>query len=334
MYSMKNLVKLVCCLFFLTSFQTVAAKGDTDIEKLRKLFIEQAISPGVNSEKVDVLLSSIQPDGTWPGIDYTDVSRTGFQHSRHLDNLVVLSRAYKKKDSPFKGKRNVKQAFDQALAYWMEHDFICENWWNNEIGTPSAFITMLLVMDESLDKAQVEKMLPIAQRANLNAWGARPSGDRIKIAGLQAKTALFCRDAEQLGEVLKVLEGEIKFSTEKERGIQYDYSFHHREDRVNNTLSYGLGYVDAFAEWAANVADTRFRFSDHAMHLAVDYYLDGVCKQMVYGREADTGIRNRDITRPDRKGYFGIVTPERFLKASDYRKAELENIIKARMDLP
>ena len=35
------------------------------------------------------------------------------------------------------------------------------------------------------------------------------------------------------------------------RVIQYDNSFHHRWDGVNNTLSCGIGYAKAFVEWAA-----------------------------------------------------------------------------------
>ena len=177
-------------------------------------------------------------------------------------------------------------------------------------------------------------MLPIARRANLNAWGARPSGDRIKIAGLQAECALFCRDAKQLAYVIKVIEGEMKFSSSQERGIQYDYSFHHRIDRVNNTLSYGLSYVSAFSEWAANVKDTRFHFSEERIRQAINYYLDGICKQMVYGRTEDPNIKNRDVSRPERGGYASPVIPERFLTISDYRKEELETIVKARKGEP
>ena len=185
-------------------------------------------------------------------------------------------------------------------------------------------------MDESLREEQKEGMLPIARRANLNAWGARPSGDRIKIAGMQAKTALFCRDEKELKMVLKVIEGEIKLVAPTERGIQVDYSFHHRVDRVNNTLSYGLGYVDAFAEWASNVNGTRYAFSEKAVRMAVDYYLDGICKQMVYGRIEDPGIQNRDITRRHGRLVFSSVTPTRLMKVTDYRHEELENVVKAR----
>lgn len=322
--------KLFIC-FLLVSFWGVAPlSAADDVEKLRRLFVEQVLAPRADVEKVEHIMTTLTPEGFWPGIDYTDVSRTGFRHTIHLDNLLLMARAYRQPASPLQGDEKLREKFDLALKYWLAHDFRCDNWWHNEIGTPGSFISLLLVMDESLTEEQKEGMLPIARRANLNAWGARPSGDRIKIAGMQAKTALFCRDEPELEMVLKVIEGEIKKVSPTERGIQADYSFHHRVDRVNNTLSYGLGYVDTFAEWASNVNGTRYAFSEKAVRMAVDYYLDGICKQMVYGRIEDPGIQNRDITRRHGRLVFSSVTPTRLMKVTDYRHEELENVVKAR----
>jgi len=300
-----------------------------EIESLRKKVIAELMLPEVNEQRARELMSSIRPDGTWPGIDYVDVSNTGFQHSQHLGNMVELSRAFKKKDSKLKGDKHLKIVIHSALDYWLVNDFICQNWWHNQIGTPNALVTVLLIMDTDLTKEQVEKTLPMVARAHLTASGARPSGDRIKIAGILAKTLLFNRDEPQFNEVIRVIEGEIKFST-GQRGMQHDYSFHHREDRVNNTLSYGLGYADAFAEWAAFVSGTKYHFSEKPLQQLTDYYLDGICKQMVYGKYDDPGTKNRDITRIDGFHPMGTKTPERLLQASSYRKSELEEIVKLR----
>ncbi len=324
---MKQLIQILIVLPLLfSSVNGVCATSD--IELLRKKVVGELMTPALNESHVRELMATIRIDGTWPGIDYVDVSRTGFQHVNHLNNLVEMSRAYKKKGTSLKGDQKLKKVIYSALDYWLANDFICDNWWNNQIGTPNALVSLLLIMDTDLTKEQIAKTLPMVGRAHLNATGARPSGDRIKIAGILAKTLLFNRDEPRFNEVIRVIEGEIKFATG--RGMQYDYSFHHREDRVNNTLSYGTGYADAFAEWAAFVSGTKYQFSEKPLHQLIDYYLDGICKMMVYGKYPDTGAMNRDITREGAQRAFGTKTPEKLLETSNYRKNELEEIVKIR----
>lgn len=327
---MKKLILLsVFLIIGLIKTQSATPSLNPEIELLRQKVIAELMAPPVDETHVRELMATIRPDGTWPGIDYVDVSNTGFQHARHLSNMVEMSHAFKKKGTKLKGDKKLKAAIYSALGYWLANDFICQNWWHNQIGTPIALNSVLMIMDTDLTKEQVEKMLPMIGRAHLTASGARPSGDRIKIAGILAKTLLYKRDEVQFGEVIRVIEGEIKFNT-GQRGMQHDYSFHHREDRVNNTLSYGTGYADAFAEWAAFVAGTKYQFSEKPLQQLIDYYLDGICKQMVYGKFSDPGTKNRDVTRFDSHHAMGTTTPERLLKTTSYRKNELEEIIKIR----
>ena len=74
---------------------------------------------------------------------------------------------------------------------------------------------MLLILDRDLSPEESERMLKIAGRGNMNASGARPSGDRIKIAGLQAKAALFKRDAQEVAMLMKVIRGRNKILDRK-----------------------------------------------------------------------------------------------------------------------
>jgi len=322
MKDLKILFSVIILLFINVAF------AGPDLEVVRKRVTDDLMKQSVSDEEVRDLVKTLNTDGSWPGIDYSDVSRTGFQHSRHLGNLVELCLAYRKNGSALKGDPGLKKAFGSALEFWLKNDFICDNWWWNQIGTPDQMVKVLLIMDNELTESQVKRLLQIAGRANLSASGARPSGDRIKIAGILAKTILFKRDEKAFSEAMNVIAGEIKFETG--RGMQYDYSFHHREDRVTSTLSYGLGYADAFAEWANLVNGTAYKFPDEAIRQLIDYYLDGICQTMVYGKYPDPGAENRSISREGNLEAMSARTPEKLLNSSSYRKEELEKIVKAR----
>ncbi|TNF45890.1 MAG: chondroitin lyase, partial [Bacteroidetes bacterium] len=283
----------------------------------------------------------------WPGIDYVNVSNEGFEHRFHLSNMVDLGRAYQSKTSKFYKSKPVKNAIELALKNWVENDYICENWWHNQIGTPDNLVTLMLLTGDELSSELVQKAQPIIGRAHIDAPGARPGGDRIKIAGIQAKNLLFLGDKETFNKVIRVIESEIKFSewvgarygygfryipsgfANRDmggRGIQYDYSFHHRVDGVNNTLSYGTGYASAFIEWAATVGGTEYAFADEPIKRLVDYYLDGICKHLVFGKYPDPGAKNRSISREGALKPYSSADVDKLLTTTDYRWQELNQI--------
>src|SRR5690349_10720685 len=313
-----------------SSDATQKVSSNPDLEIIRKRVIADLLEPSLDESMVRSLIESIKPDGSWPDINYVDLSRTGFQHSQHLENMFQLSRAYKMPDSPWYQNPVVKNLALSSLDFWLEHDFICDNWWWNEMGTPRSMINTLLVLDTDLNEDQIRQGLRIAGRANLEASGARPGGDLIQIAGMLGKQALFRRDDTVLERVVNVMADEIKVTTG--RGLKPDMSFHHRVDNVISTLSYGLGYASAFSYWAVTIAGTRYRFPDHATRLLIDYFLDGICKSMAYGKFPDPGAKNRDLSRKGTLRPAGAELAKNLLKTSDYRKAELEQVVAIRED--
>ncbi len=311
-----------------TSPETRFARVSPDLEIIRARIIDDLLEPALDEERVRSLIKSVRHDGSWPDINYTDLSRTGFDHARHLDNMFQLARAYKKSGSPWFQNPAVKTAALTSLDYWLVNDFICDNWWWNEMGTPGRLINTLLVLDTDLNENQMRKGLRIAGRANLEASGARPGGDLIQIAAMLGKQALFRRDETILRRVVEVMADQIRVTTG--RGLKPDMSFHHRVDNVISTLSYGLGYARSFAYWAVKIAGTKYNFPERATELLIDYYLDGICKSMVHGTYPDPGAKNRDLSRKGTLNPLGVGIAENLLAASDYRKAELQQIISIR----
>jgi chondroitin AC lyase len=301
-----------------------------DLELIRERILNRLMEGSIRSNHVRKLIRTNQPDGSWPDINYADTSLTGFAHERHLRNLVYMSRAYRKAESAYHHHALLKRTIHHALDFWLAHDFLSANWWWNQIGTPGLLVDFLLLMDGNLTVEQRRKTAEIVSRASIDPvegmfWGARPGGDRIKISAIACKLGLFERNTQLVGKATRVMAEEVKYA-EEARGLQEDLSFHHRRDGVTSTLSYGLGYANVFVEWASILYETQYSFPEEAVQLLVDFFLDGICQAMVYGKYPDPGSKNRSISRKGTLGAHSAHLPQCLLEVTSYREQELQTI--------
>ncbi len=317
-------------LFFLGLVHFSKAQSN-DLLTIKGRIVSELLNNKPDDKLVESNLTKLNEDGSFNDINYTDLSRTAsFPHGRHTADLATMGRAYKTQSSAFYQSVQVKNAIIKGLEYWIKNDFVGDNWHDNQITTPTNLINLMLAIGNDLPQDLIEKAQPMILRANMDASGARPSGDRIVIAGLVAKNILFLGMDKEFDKTIKIIVEEMKFST-GERGIQQDFSFHHRPDRVNNTSSYGYGkFANAYGEWSFYVAGTKYQFPKERINLLVDYYLDGIYKQMTYGMYEDVAVKNRSITQKTIFKPQGTLEIERLLISTDYRKNELEEIIKLR----
>ncbi len=354
-------LKFFACLTLLFFNLLSAQQNDLEIIKSRiynSILSQYSGIPYDSPEKVydDKILEKILADfdgEKWPYIHYSDVSREGFDNGIHLKNLLRMAVAFKSPTSKYFENQSLLTQVINGLRFWCENDFFGENWWDNQIGTPWSMVELMLVIGEKLPKKLVSDAQVMIQRANINKGGARPGGDRIKVSSIAAKNQLFLGNSKQFDLIINIIENEIKFvdwigadfgytfsksdtggfnefSKANGRGLQYDYSFHHRTDGVNNTLSYGLGWARAFVEWAYYTRNTDYAFSLEKTKILVDYYLDGVCKTSVFGIKSDFGAKNRSISRQGATKPFDNVVTRKLISLTNYREGEMREIIKLR----
>jgi chondroitin AC lyase len=308
---------------------------DSEMEIIRARVISELMAPEVEQSRIEYLLDAIRDDGSWPDIDYEDVSRTGWEHRFHLEHIGDLSRAYKKPESAYFQNPKVKKAIFSALRFWFEHNFKCENWYFNVIRTPREITRILLLMDSDLTDALKEDGLRLSQWADPSAVTHNIGGDEIKVAGIHAKRALFLRNEQLLKESIEMMNENIHITTVQ--GIQPDMSFHHRSFAINSTTTYGIKTPQHFGRWAAHFAGTRFAFPKQKIELVVDFFLDGVTRSLVHGSQWDPGTFDRAISRnteqleDSRPGLLSPDIPRNLLAATSYRRAELEESLSVRM---
>lgn len=303
-----------------------------DFERVKSRVIEELMQSETDDGRVKAIIGRMDEDGSFKDINYEDLSRTaGFPQRRHTSDLVYLARAHKNESSEFFKTNEIEDIITVGYRFWIDNDFFGDNWHNNQISTPTSLVDLMLLIGDQLPADLIERGQPIIGRAHMEASGARPSGDRVVIAGILAKNLLFRGDREAFDDIIRLIESEVKFSTGS-RGMQHDFSFHHRGDRVNNTTSYGYGkYANVFGEWSYYVAGTRYAFAVEKINHLVDYYLDGIVKMQVYGVYPDVSAKNRAIThKVSAFESYDTLEIERLLQSTDYRKDELEEISQLR----
>lgn len=328
---MKNNYKILTVFYLflvLIAFPYSGHCAGSDLETLRKRVVTELLDQKIDKAKVNQLITTIRMDGSCPDINYVDVSRIGYEHVRHLTNIQDLSLAYRIPTSPFFGDKQVLEVIHRSLKFWVDNDFIAANWHSNEISNPQTLTNILLILDDNLDKTLQAKVVVLAGRANLDAWGARPGGDYIKIAGIMAELALFNRDEAALKIAIEAMTQQVKITTGL--GIKADLGFHHRTDRVTSILAYGTNYAATFADWAFLFSGTQYSFPPEATRLLIDYYIDGICKSLAFAQYRAPGLINRDMSRKGSLTSVDDEIPRKLASISDYRKPELENIVKIR----
>ncbi|WP_114750612.1 polysaccharide lyase family 8 super-sandwich domain-containing protein [Pleomorphovibrio marinus] len=306
--------------------QSVCANAD--LEKLRERIKEEMLDKQPDDAMTSKLMETLSEDGTWSDINYEDRSRTGFQHVSHVVNLQTMALSLSHPSSKYHNDEALEQHILLALQHWLDEDYIASNWHTNEIANPTRWLEILFLLEGHLEEDQQEGVAALAARGNLGAWGARPGGDLIKIAGIEATLSLFERDKNKFQNALRAMIDEVGITSGM--GIKPDLGFHHRADRVTSILSYGRGYAATFADWALRLEGTSFQFPEESTRLLVDYYLDGIAKSMVHASYKDPGVTNRDMAREGNLKPFDASLPKKLLAITDYRRDELEDIIAIR----
>ena len=120
-------------LFLLIFTATLYAQSDFDIVKKR--VVDDIMTSPADDTRITQLIRTIRDDGTWPNINYEDISRTGFEHRIHLSNIKEMSLAYKTSDSEYYQSSHLKALIFKSMRHWCDTDYVCDNWWYNQIYT-------------------------------------------------------------------------------------------------------------------------------------------------------------------------------------------------------
>lgn len=336
------MIRAFIILFFILLSPAYCCAAESGLDGIRNKIREEyrATVPSENSDRWFVEMST---KGTWADIDYTDQSRSAWQLEKHLDRLIDLSLLYEQ--SSVKDSKQLKKIL-KGLDYWYKGNFHNDNWWYTKIGIPRRLLTLAYILDDDLPKNLRKKLSTSLKIVDSEDFPARPGGDRIQVISNHAKVMLWIRNEEGCRELFEKIENEARIAPAEAvmydaaggnavrnqwrpsgRGVQQDMTFHHRGDRINSTISYGLELPEFFSNWAQLLDGTKWQFSQEHIHFVIDYYLDAVCRHLVNGLYFEPSIMNRELARPGHTQISTSLAKKMLTVCKGYRADELQYYI-------
>ena len=291
------IILIACCSISRTWAQQPAAQ-QRDVETVRTRCVRLLLSDTAYASERSYQLSgdihyaqdgagyyaSLTPEGAWPDIDYQSKLSNAWPPSWHLYRLLLVSRQYHRNHDP-----QYLAALHRGLAYWISHDFRCPNWWQNQINTPFAYASLLLMLGAEAtapERAFLDDVLSsrIAQQ--------NPTGqNKIWQHDIEARVALLHNDAAALAQALANMATVIVVSTGE--GIQPDYSFQ-QHGAMLQFGNYGLHFVNSLLFWLAVTEGTGYAFAPQKQRVLFDYCANGL-RWTVFRGGMDLTTRGRQL---------------------------------------
>ena len=210
----------------------------------------------VTTEEIELLVSTLGPNGAWPDIDYQDKKRSGWEPKKHTERILKLARYYYESRVfyPERLTDSLLRTIHCSLAFWFHRDFSCLNWWYNQIGVPKTLGTAFLLLEDELSAD--EKMYAIREM-KYSRFGMTGQ-NKVWLAGNVLIRGLLEEDYALVEAARDTIVSEIVLG--KPEGIKSDWSFHQHgpQQQMGN---YGLSFLSNMCMYVELFAKTPLAFS-------------------------------------------------------------------------
>ncbi|MDQ8005283.1 MAG: polysaccharide lyase family 8 super-sandwich domain-containing protein [Pedobacter sp.] len=277
-----------------------------DINLVAERLVKTYLQEEVDGQKVKKLIENIQPDGSWPGIDYTTVTN-GFPAGQHLKNLRLMAMVYAKPGTNFYWSEKLKQKILQGYDFYLSKNPKSKNWWYNEIGAPQDYLVGLLLIKAELPEKELRHYSSYLKDLTDNQ-GHRGM-NRIWVSAITIAKGCLENDGEMIAKGFMSVASTLVIAQEQGvEGIKIDNSFHQHRPQLYSG-GYGMGFAEGTANLMALAANTSFvkAFSKDKIRIFSNMLLYGH-QLFSYRSAVDFGTIGRNIARPNAINAINPVT--------------------------
>ncbi|UZD23622.1 polysaccharide lyase beta-sandwich domain-containing protein [Algoriphagus halophytocola] len=299
MYRLSSFLLLISLLFssnFLFAYQV------SDFELIRnRVFQEYQNSP--NSAQLDkeanTVQKEIQPDGSWPDINYADKSMTGWKPDLHIKRIGIMAKAYSRKGTKFYLSASTHQRIINAMNYWtnLTPEPSSKNWWWLSISVPKEIGQLLIAMrtvEPGVPADLEEKLISwMSKTASITKSPGKDGSNLTDIAQHMIMQAALTENADLLKQAVSATSANIRISSKD--GIQSDMSFHAHGPELY-MHGYGREFLSGIRNIAVYIKGTSFSFTPEQIALISDFTRNGYLQSM-RGKYVDYSVIGRGIAR-------------------------------------
>jgi chondroitin AC lyase len=252
---------------------------------------------GTRTASVRQWMASLQADGSWGDIVYSDQNTGPWKAAEHLNRVLAMARLCSTPGHTLHQDVALRKAIIAALGFWLARDFRNPNWWHNQIGVPTAIGQILILMGSDITPDRVQKGIAILQRGRLDgATGANLTW----VASIQLLRGALAGAPEAVAGAIQALTSELKIAGPNQEGVQADFSFH-QHGALLNSGGYGQAFTSDCARFVIYAHGTRFAVPADRFAVLAGHILDGQ-QWMMRGKMFDYGAIGRQIARPNQDG--------------------------------
>ena len=253
--------------------ETVPAK---DLDLVTKQFREYLLKSNATPEQkaqtiktVSEYVTALGENGAWADIDYKSKQRAAWPTSSHLSRVLQMTIAMQNGSFTDKKQDELKNVIHRAFGYWIKNDFICPNWWPNQIKVPQFITTIALLLGDQLTPEELNYITQTTlPRTKIGMTGQ----NRVWLAENTLVGALITRNAQQVKEAADVIFSEVIVTTKE--GIQPDFSFHQHGAQLQ-LGNYGLAFAGDIARWSEILRGSTCEMPAEKMDIFRQFLLNG-----------------------------------------------------------
>jgi chondroitin AC lyase len=251
--------------------------------------------------------AALSADGSWPDLNYHTDMPSAWKPSWHLYRVMLLIREYHKSNDP-----KYLDAVHNTLKFWIANDFICTNWWQNQIDIPYVYSSIMLMLDKDASATETAYLDNVLSK---RVQQKKPTGqNKIWQHDIESRIALIHHDEAAFNTAIKNMQSVITVGISE--GIQPDYSFHQHGPQLQFG-NYGFHFINSLLFWMKVTANTTFAFDAAKQKMIFDYCSNGI-RWSVYKGAMDITAIGRQL-RPGAAAKRGETLRDNFnlLKSFD-----------------